>query len=726
MSCRLTTAAAAGLAAGMALSLGASGALAAEATAEPKVEATTQVYDLAYFRQYDLSNAEDMLRRIPGVATVLDSSPEGGGGGRGLGAGSEQILINGKRLASKSTSAAASLRRIPASSVARVELIRGTTDEVRSEGLVINVVMKEGVALGGVGNFEAVYRFDEDGWSDVDGLISWSDSIGRLAYVVAYENATWSPLGQDADAGGNDWSRRLRDERYYYPSGALQELRPQHWRREFERNTFTGNAAYEFANGDSLRLNALFQTNPVKLIDVTDQSRFSSAGALTGEAVEDRYNKVRTDTFELGGEWEKKFGAATLKVIGLHTRTHVSQHDFRNRFESTGALTELGRSGTDQHKGEDVIQSSIAFPITPSQTLNVGIEGARNTLNQNIDVYFDLDRNGRLEQIAIPTAFAQVQEKRAEAFITHNWRANSKLTVETSLYFEISRITTNYPEIPIRTLKFLKPRMDIRYSLTPADRLRISLHRTLGQLEFSAFVPTYNVVDSRIDLGNPEIEPGRAHQIDATLEHRLPHDGGTLQGQVFYRIRYDSGGGTFEPFGFDAAGLPQSRRGTVPRTSIHGLQLKAAVRLTWLGLPGAQVTGTYNRTYSHAIDLFNLRPRKAFSSWTHDLALGFRHDLTRWRASYGVNYFDVGGDQLVSDVRQWEAFTRGPRVNAFAEKTLWGDVSLRLDAYNLNGAREYRNRTLYSVSQLDGAVSRTESFVEHRDRRFAVRLRGKF
>ena len=721
---RFTTVKGAGLAVCLALSLGAHGALAAQEPVAAPAEATTQVYDLAYFSQYDLANAEDMLRRIPGVAAVLDTPPENQG--RGLGAGTEQILIGGKRLTSKSTSAAASLRRIPASSVARVELIRGSTDEVRSEGLVINVVLKEGVALGGVGNFEVVYRFNEDGWWDADGLISWADSIGRLSYVLGFENATWSPLGLDPDSGGSDWSRRFRDERYFYPSGATQELRPQDWRREFERNTFTANASYDFVGGGALRLNGLFQTNPVKQTDVTDQSRFSSLGLLTGRADEYRYNKTRTDTFELGGELEKKFGAANLKVIGLHSRTEIIHLDFRNRTESTGVLAELGRSGSEQHKGEDVIQTSLAVPINHSQTLTFGAEGAINTLTQNIDVFFDLDRNGRLEQITIPTAFADVRERRAEAFVTHNWRMNSKLSVDSALYFEISRITTNYPEIPVRTLKYLKPRVDIRYAMTPADNLRIAVHRTLGQLDFAAFVPTYNVVDNRIDLGNPELKPTRTHQADATLEHRLPDDGGTLKAGVFYRVRYDSGGNSFEPFGFDAAGLPQSRRGTVPRTVIKGYELSGALRLTRLGLPGAQITGSFVENNSSSMDLFNLRPRKAFTAWNNEVALGFRHDLTTWRASYGADYFDLGGVQLVSDVRQWETYNRGGRLNAFIEKALWGNVSLRFDAYNLNGAREDRHRTIYSISQLDGTVSRTESYVEVRDRRFALRLRGKF
>jgi hypothetical protein len=725
MFVRVTAAGGGRLAACLALSLYAQAARAAETVPEPvaaPAEATTQVYDQAYFSQYDLSNAEDMLRRIPGVAAVLDSS--GTSQARGLGAGSEQILIDGKRLASKSNSAAATLRRIPASSVARVELIRGSTDEVQSEGLVINVVIKEGVALGGVGNFELIYRFDEDGWSDGDGLVSWADSLGRLSYVVAYENATWSPLGVVPNGGRDDWSRRSRDERYFYPSGAVQETRPQKWRREFDRNTFTGAATYDFANGDTLRTNVLFQYNPIKQTDLTDQTRFNPADGVTGAASEFHYNKNRTDTFELGAELEKAFGPATLNVIALHSRTQVTLVDFRNRIESTGSLVEIGRSGSDQHKGEDVVQLSFALPLSPTQSMTFGGEGARNFLTQEIDVFFDLDRNGRLEEILIPTAFARVQEKRAEFFATHSWKLTSKLTMDSALYFEISRITTNYPDIPVRTLKYFKPRVDLRYNLTPSDRLRLKLERTVGQLDFGAFVPTYNVVDTRIDLGNPELLPMRNSAAELAYEHRLPNDGGTLEGNVFYRNNV--GGPGFEPFGFNAAGLPQSRRGNNPATKFWGFETTASVRLTPLGLPGAQINARVQNTRGGTIDKFNLRHRKGLNPWIWETSFGFRHDLTAWRASYGFDYLDVSGDQLVSDVRLWEMLGRGERLNAFVEKALWGSLSIRVDAYNLNGAREYKDRLLYTVSQLDGTISRTENYVEIRDRRFAVRLRGKF
>jgi hypothetical protein len=131
-------------------------------------------------------------------------------------------------------------------------------------------------------------------------------------------------------------------------------------------------------------------------------------------------------------------------------------------------------------------------------------------------------------------------------------------------------------------------------------------------------------------------------------------------------------------------------------------------------------------TKSQAVDRFNLQSRKALNPWIYEVSLGFRHDVTAWRASYGFDYLDTSGPQLVSDVRNWEELFRGERVNLFVEKTLWGNYSLRFDAYGVSASREFKNRRLFAVSQADGAIARSESFSEIRDRRFSVRLRGKF
>ncbi len=227
--------------------LAASGAVAAQedATAAATLDAelapsaaavgNTVIYDQAFFARYNLTTAEDLLRRIPGVPTILDATttvqpqPQQ----RGFGSTGSQVLLGGRRFPGKTNEIATNLRRIPAANVARVELIRGSASgiDVQSEGVVVNVVLRDGVGLGGSGSAELNQRFNDEGWRGIDGLASYGGSIGALGWSAGIERNLWSPPA----SGTARWTNRFRDESYYYPDGTLQELRPQSWSREHHK-----------------------------------------------------------------------------------------------------------------------------------------------------------------------------------------------------------------------------------------------------------------------------------------------------------------------------------------------------------------------------------------------------------------------------------------------------------------------------------------------------------
>ena len=685
-------------------------------------DAGTQVYDQAFFAQYSPNTAEDILRRLPGVPAILDET--GGGQGRGLGSGGDQILIDGRRMAAKGQIINA-LRRLPAASIQRVELIRGASagSGVLSEGLMVNIVLKPGAATGGgSGSFEFNYKFDDRGWDGIDGLISYSGSVGRLNYVVAAQRDLWSPPGNTPTGGGGDHSKRTRDEAYFYPTGAVQELRPQKLSRHHRKKIFTLNATYAFDDDTQLRLNALYQPFPINEIDVTPFTRYSPTGAITLQQTEFHERKLKNDRKEFGGEFETRLGIGQANLIVIATRSATTTDDYRVRAD-TRVFTEVSRSGNRQQTSEDIVRGSYAFPLNGAMDLNAGAEIARNELQQDLSVFFDRNRDGLLEPVVIPTSHAEVKELRGEAFAIHNWRINPKLTLESSLSYETSKITTNYPAIPEHTYSFLKPRADLRYSLTPRDRARFKVERTISQLAFGNFVPGYNLVDDRIDLGNPEIAPEKTWIFEASYEHRLPNDNGTLEGRVFYRSITDYiDRGLFGP---PAGGFPQSAPINIDKAKLYGVEVKGAIRLAAIGMRDAQFNFRFLQQTSEVIDPFRGLPRK-MAPFPWEATLGYRHDLTRWGASYGVNMQDVGGYQLSSDVRNRDYYSRAMRFDAFVEKQLWANLTVRFEAYNLSGSKEFRRRVLYSVSQADGRISQTQYFEELRDRRFALRLRGKF
>ena len=122
-------------------------------------DGSTVVYPATYFTEWQPITAGDMLARIPGQDTNgrgsggggfsgpggFSGSPSRGGRGLGSGAGSTEILINGKRNAGKNNSTQQMLQRIASSQVQEIQIIRGTSGDldVRGSGQIINVVLFE-------------------------------------------------------------------------------------------------------------------------------------------------------------------------------------------------------------------------------------------------------------------------------------------------------------------------------------------------------------------------------------------------------------------------------------------------------------------------------------------------------------------------------------------------------------------------------------------------------
>jgi hypothetical protein len=385
-------------------------------------------------------------------------------------------------------------------------------------------------------------------------------------------------------------------------------------------------------------------------------------------------------------------------------------------------VTEVSKNSNKQNTGEDVIRAQYSWPVLKGMTLTIGAEGAENTLNQRNQIYIDYNKDGKQDIGPENTAF--VHEKRGEVFAIHNWTISKQATLESSVSYELANITTHFPAIPLQNYGFLKPRFDFRYNLTPADRLRFKVERTISQLNFNNFVPIYNTVDSRLDPGNASIAPEKTWNYETSIEHRLAKDQGTMQARLFYKDitdHIDRG-----PFGSPVGGLPQSAPINIPKASDLGIELTSSTRLTPMGLPNAQVTLRYQYQDSKVIDPFTGRERPIYNLWDQEFSLGFRHDLTKLKGSYGFLYLATDGVNTTSDIRTLQVLKRGPRLSVFVEKALPKDLTLRFEIYNLTGSHESSYRALYNVSQANGAVNRTETFQETRDIRYVIRLRGKF
>jgi outer membrane receptor for ferrienterochelin and colicins len=698
----------------------------------------TVVYGAAYSARFEPNNAEDMLRRIPGVPAILDgvvTQQE-----RGFGSAGAQILLNGRRFPGKANEINTTLRRIAATNVERVELISGTSGaiKVQSQGLVVNLVLRPGASVGGSGNWELNARSSEKGHVNLDGLAAYNGAAGALSYGFGVERNLWSP----PSAGAGRWSYRTRDEIFWNPDGTVQELRPQAWRRSHDKLILTGNLAYDFVGGDRVTLNALYESREAFQVGLIPYSRYAPAGALVEQGLELQAQDVNdVNTLEIGGEYVSSFGPGDFTGLFIVRRVDSPAIDYR-LVDRGGRIEHLSRNESLVERGEDIVRGSYVFPLATGQSLEVGAEGARNTLHQELISF--RSRNGALEQVQVPgdVADPRVKELRGEAFAVFKWQASAALSLDASLNYEYSELTTNYPAYPTRELGFLKPRVDARYKFGPRDQLRILVERTVSQLDFANFVPRYNVDDQLVESGNPALEPEKVWTAEVGYEHRLARDAGLIELRAFHddigdaidRVPFCRVAGRLEPvaacFGSIPAGRLDSAFGNIASAREYGVEAKASLRLGFMGLDDAVLSLRGLRRWSDIDDPFTGLERRLGSDRKHEYDVQFRHDLTAWRMSYGFTYKSLGVAAIQSDLAFTNHFEIEPMLEAFVERRLTNTLTLRAELQNLTHSYENRSRYLWNLAAGDGQIQRTlrrvEFFEERRDIRGALRLRGRF
>src|SRR3954447_8427787 len=126
---------------GVRLSLLASVALVAAvpALAQPAVSQaeSKRVYLPSDFARFAPKTAYDMLAQVPSFTIRTPDTSE-----RGLGQASENVLINGQRIANKSGGAVDQLHRTSATSVQRIEIVDAATLGIAGlSGQVANVIL---------------------------------------------------------------------------------------------------------------------------------------------------------------------------------------------------------------------------------------------------------------------------------------------------------------------------------------------------------------------------------------------------------------------------------------------------------------------------------------------------------------------------------------------------------------------------------------------------------
>ena len=684
---------------------------------------STITYPASYFIQFAPVSVSDMLDRIPGIGLVLDGATADldrrfGGGDRGLG-GSSQILIDGKRLAGKTNEARIQLSRLAAEEVDYIEIVRGTSSEldVQNSGQLINIVLLRAISRNSY-SAELGLRHFQDGTIEPEGTFSVTGQRGRFNYLMSADIAPGYRVEESQELS-------------LHPDLRLNEV--INLERQIEQTNYSLNSSlsWNFAESDRLALNLLYSQNdpPSKLFrEITDFNGVSPATSYEHERT-----PANSENWEIGGDYERNFDSGAKYKL-LFVANDKSAGAARERFDflSLGDTENknlfLDNNGSYKEK---IVRTSYTWNTAASQGLELGIEGAQTTQDSALRLGLPLggvtsEEFGGLTPVNLPNAISTVEEIRYEGFAVHNWRINSRMSLESSLVAEYSEIEQKGDVNNKRDFDFLKPKVDFIYDISNAFQFRFSLEKFVSQLSFGDFSRNTNQQDEDKDTiaGNPELEQRQSWRYTANFDYRLPNDGGVLNSRLFY---YDFDGDIGRIDVSKSLTELESANGNVGDGKVLGLNLDASIRLGVLGLPQALLTGGVLFQKAEISDPLIAKKRRVVPYDRGNIRLGFRHDVSRWNLNYGFNYRDgIDGNRPFWDIDNVLFIGSPSNLMVFVEKAGWRGLTFRFEAINALDHVRKQERRRFNGYLRDEILSEIERFYVTDGIRYTFKVRATF
>ena len=470
---------------------------------------TTQSYFPEYFAQFAPQTAADMVARLPGFEIR-----GGGGNARGFGQASLNILINGRRPSSKSSSARDILGRIPANNVTRIEIVDGATLDIPGlSGQVANIIAKTG-ELSGSWNYAA--RFEKGSQPQaVDAGISFSAKRGELEAVGSVDLGSFI-FTEDGD------------EAFFDGAGNIIQDRIEKIGFNSQRPGANLNLTLLRDNGHIAHLNLSgFRQNRNILLQETFTDTIDAA--FSGESILE--NGEDRDRLEISGDYSLDAPIigrdGRLKLIALH-RTDTL--DLTNRLIfGTPATGEIRQSFLrDDIASEYIGRAEYTWKTGETSDWSLTLEGALNVLDSDTEVFGD--------GLTSETGNVRVEEDRVQSNLTRSWALNPDVNAQVSIgaeYSVIDDVTDNKKD------SFFRPKgfANLSYKLDDSWSVRGQVERSVGQLDFGTFVSTVNLTNGTANSGG-NIVPQQKWESEIELQRQ---NGAGLSGRVklFYDIVED-------------------------------------------------------------------------------------------------------------------------------------------------------------------------------------------
>jgi outer membrane receptor protein involved in Fe transport len=622
------------------------------AAAAADAGSSVTAFEPDYFASAQPVSALDIVKLVPGFRLE-----EGDSELRGYSGAGGNVLVDGQRPTSKEDTLEDVLKRIPAGSVERIELIRsGAGYDMQGYTLLANVVRSHTQSLSG--RIEGTYANYRHGY-DAPRL------AGELRHVAGGQildlsGAIYRDIDDEHGFGRRD--RRAEDGTpvrlgiYGQPEGDnIREV--------------LGSYQLPLAGGTA-RVNGLYKMKKM-FANIGEEVIFPAAYDASGT------ERVNTESTEIGFRYDRTVGARSqIELLALRRTTGIDGTD--KSFAPGGG--DVTRENSD---ASETILRGVLRRKAGNVSLEGGIEGALNVL----DSHSALEEDG--VDIPLPAANVRIEEKRAEAFFTAAWHISSALTVEAGSRYETSTLTQSGDSALRKSLSFIKPRVLVRWAPSPRDEIRALFERSVGQLDFADFVSSASLTGGTVTAGNKDLEPDSLWRTELAWERRIG------KGSVVFTARHESISDVVDRIPvftdegvYDAVGnIGSGRRQEV--------QFDFNLPFDPLGLAGVTLQGSGLWRHSRVTDPVTGERRRISEDLPIEAKVSLTHDIARWHTRWGINYVHAEKETTFK-IDEVEIDRVPDRVDAFIEykpDTAW---TLRVFAKNLTNSPVIRTRSLYT------------------------------
>lgn len=570
-----------------------------------------RIFTPADFARFAPKSAYDMLVQVPGFS-IRTASQE-----RGLGQASENVLINGQRIANKSGGAVDQLQRIPADNVERIEIVDAASLGIAGlSGQVANVIIKQTQTSSGQFEYEPHFRAHFAEPSFLAGSLSYTGKTGPVDYTLSVKN---SP-GRGAFGGPI----------YIYDAdGVLTETRREVYHSEYEQANMQAKFGYDGPGSSvgNLTLGYTPYWNPT--------SQRDSRMLVTGER---RSRDIQTELdgyyADINGDYEFALGPGRLKLIGVHHWEHEPLvQDLILTFDSTGADPTGTRFSRDTHVRETIARAEYGWK-GGSNDWQLSLERAFNSLDQ-VGELFELDSDGEFVPVDFPEGTGKVTEVRYEGMATLSRALTSNLDVQLAAGGEISHLDRVDDDQEVR--KFFRPKGSINLAWRPAEGLDVSLklRRRVGQISFYDFLAQPKLSEDRENAGNPDLVPPQSWEVETEVSRDLGSWGKTRLRLFYHRVEDII---DVIPIGENGQGI-----GNLPHANRYGFESVSTLQLEPMGWTGAKLDLTVGREWTSVADPLTGENRPISGIRSKWASAQVRHDIPNtpfaWSAYAQYNYY---------------------------------------------------------------------------------------